>query len=746
MKKTGLGRLGTLAVSAVLALAPATAQDPDAPGNPRGNPARPGADDLKHPLGAKQRGLRSQALIDKVNRRAQGRVHRVASGQYVELELTRNDRVFVILAEFGTQIHPTYGGGPGPLHNQIPQPNRAVDNTSIWRPDFSRSHYENMYFTQMVDYYRSQSSGRYTVNGAVAEWVMVPFNEARYGNNLCGSSVCSTVWLLIRDAINIWTADRLAEGWTISQVKAYLDTFDRWDRYDHDGDGNFDEPDGYIDHFQIVHAGSGEETGGGAQGANAIWSHRWYAFFNLIGSAGPPFNKLGGLQFGASGVWVGDYTMQPEDGGLGVFAHEYGHDLGLPDAYDTSGGENSTGFWTIMSSGSYLGDGTVDIGSRPGDFNAWEKFQLGWLNYDVGFAGRNSAHRLGPAETNTKAAQGLFVVLPDRQRQLILATPPEGTHAWWSGMGDDLDNNMTRSITVPSGSPTLNMQLWWNIEQDWDYAYVEVSTNGGASFTSVAGSVTTNTNPNGQNFGNGITGSSGGWVAATFNMSAYAGQTVLLRLRYWTDGFVQGKGLLADSITLGAFTDGAESGANGWTLNGFKASTGVETSFHFNAYVAEYRQYRGYDEGLRTGPYNFGFLNTLPSWVEHFPYQDGLLVSYWDSSMADNDTSIHPGEGLILPVDAHPGPLLRPDGTVWRARVQAYDSTFGLEPTDAITLHVNGVAAHHSSLPAAPEFNDMNAYWSPATPLAGVVVPRTGTTIRVVNTNAQGSFMEVIVQ
>ncbi|WP_345298486.1 immune inhibitor A domain-containing protein [Candidatus Villigracilis affinis] len=49
-----------------------------------------------------------------------------------------------------------------------------------------------------------------------------------------------------------------------------------------DGDGNFDEADGYIDHFQIVHAGVGEETGGGAQGEQAIWSHRWYTSYQGI--------------------------------------------------------------------------------------------------------------------------------------------------------------------------------------------------------------------------------------------------------------------------------------------------------------------------------------------------------------------------------------------------------------------------------------------------------------------------------
>lgn len=732
------------AVTAAASL-PAWSQNED-PGSPPGNSS--GAhrkNDLKHPLGARQRGLRQQALQERLRGVGQGKIHRVASGQYVELGIERNDRVFVILAEFGDAINAVTMGTPGPRHNQIAAPNRALDNNTIWQPDYSRAHYENMYFTKMVDYYRAQSSGRYTINGTVVEWVRVPFNEARYGTNLCGGIVCSTVWQLVRDAINIWTADRIAGGMTPAQVKAYLDTFDRWDRYDHDGDGNFDEADGYIDHFQIVHAGEGEETGGGAQGENAIWSHRWYAYFNQAGITGPAFNKLGGTQFGTSGMWVGDYTIQPENGGLGVFAHEYAHDLGLPDQYDTAGGDNSTGFWTIMSSGSYLGDGTVDIGSRPGDFTAWEKFQLGWLNYDLAVAGKSSAHRLGPAETNTKAAQGLIVLLPDRVRQTFLATPIQGAKAWWSRSGDNLDNRMTRSVSVPVGG-TLTMQLWYDIELDWDYAYVEVSTDNGATFVRVAGNVTTNTNPNGQNFGNGITGSSGGWVPASFNLAAFGGQTVLLRLRYWTDGAVQGKGLLADSIVLGSFSDGAETGANGWTLQGFQASTGTEASSSFNAYIAEFRQYRGYDTGLQTGPYNFGFRNSRPDWVEHYPYQDGLLISYWDVFFSDNNTSEHPGGGLILPVDAHPSPLMRASGVPWSARVQSYDSTFGLDPTDAITLNTLGLPSFHPSLPPVPVFYDLNDYWSPATPLSGVQVPRTGASIRVVNTSAQGNFMEVQVR
>ncbi len=54
---------------------------------------------------------------------------------------------------------------------------------------------------------------------------------------------------------------RWPPGRTDAQINADLKSFDQWDRYDFDGDGNFNEPDGYIDHFQIVHAGGDQADG-----------------------------------------------------------------------------------------------------------------------------------------------------------------------------------------------------------------------------------------------------------------------------------------------------------------------------------------------------------------------------------------------------------------------------------------------------------------------------------------------------
>ena len=108
-----------------------------------------------------------------------------------------------------------------------------------------------MYFNRMAKYYQTQSSGRYSVDGAVTEWVKVPFNEALYGRNYCGGIVCNTTKALIRDAMAVWDDNQLKAGKTMADITAYLKTFDVYDRYDLDGDGNFNEPDGFIDHFQI---------------------------------------------------------------------------------------------------------------------------------------------------------------------------------------------------------------------------------------------------------------------------------------------------------------------------------------------------------------------------------------------------------------------------------------------------------------------------------------------------------------
>lgn len=725
-------------------------------------------DNPSHPLGDKQNALKLKAVQAKLNGKTSGPVKEVAKGQFVELERQGEDSIWTVIGEFGAADSPfniLQSGIPGPLHNAIPEPDRATDNTTIWAADFTSEYYEELLFSEvpgaisMRNFYIEQSSNRYTVNGEVSDWVEVPYNAAHYGRDYCGGIVCAQTWRFVDDSIDAWYQAQLDAGKTVAEINDYLAQFDVWDRYDSDGDGNFNEPDGYIDHFQSVHAGEGQETGGGAQGSDAIWSHRWYAYYSANGPDGAGPNAQGGVKVGASNYWIGDYTIEPENGGVGVFAHEFGHDLGLPDLYDTSGNvggaENSVAFWSLYSSGSYgsTGEANEGIGSKPIPMSAYEKIVLGWSNYEVVGHGQSASIKMGPATDNTKQAQQLVLLLPDKALTTTVGDPYSGSYFYYSDSGNNLNNAMSREVTLAAGAPMLSAKVKFDIEFDWDYAYLTV--NG----TPVATDLSTNTNPNGNNFGEGITGSTGGnWVDLNADLSAFSGQTVTIGFLYSTDAAVVEQGLFVDDITIDGNPtpfDDAESDP-GWAYNGFVRTTNTVSKYFFNAYFAEFRTYRGYDDGLRTGPYNFGFQDNplLGNWVEHFPYQDGLLVWYYDESFANNNVGSNCAAGncggLVLPVDAHPELLLRPDNAqVWRPRVQSYDSTFGLQKTDVVCLHLSSIEQCYGGLPAVSKFDDSQSYWVVPDPSishlgwSSVPVPHTGTTIEVKSISAKGNFMQV---
>ncbi len=370
-------------------------------------------------------------------------------------------------------------------------------------------------------------------------------------------------------------------GKSDADIKTMLSSYDQWDRNDFDHDGNFNEPDGYIDHFQIVHAGGDQADGDPIQGEDAIWSHRWKAYQST--GEGPTGNKDGGTQIGNTGLWVADYTVQPENGGVSVFAHEYTHDLGLPDLYDTSGpssaNENGVNYWSLMAQSREAGPNDVGIGTRASDLGAWDKLQLGWLDYEIvnpRTAGDKVA--LGPHEYNSAKAQAAVVNLPKKQVTTTLSRPvrrhevvverdrgrlrrhhgpqrgPAGRHVDPTSRRSGTSRTAVRR--TPATTPTSR------------------STTGPAGRPS-PGNITKPAE------NNGIDGSQTTWTPATFDLSAYAGKTVGLRLHYKTDpaaagndGTDQVPGLFADEIkvTNGAntlFTSGAEASPEGWTLAGF---------------------------------------------------------------------------------------------------------------------------------------------------------------------------------
>ncbi|MGC4804812.1 immune inhibitor A domain-containing protein [Micromonospora sp. DT233] len=800
----GLLGLSLTATGLVVGTSASAAPTPKRPAAAQ-SAAEPRVDhDLPDKLEEKRRALRQEGIsnvlsgrvkpqkingstVVKVGETAGGPAARSANSgptdQYVELARERTDKIFVILAEYGDQRHPDYPDkdinpdiqGPatfdGPQHNEIPEPDRAVDNSTVWQADYSADYFRKLYFgtgkgnESVKQYYESQSSGRYTVNGTVTDWVKVKYNAARYGRSddpiadedenpandpaVCADNVCSNTWNLVSDAANQWVADQLAKGRTDAQIKADMRAFDQWDRFDYDGDGNFNESDGYIDHFQIVHSGGDQADGDPILGEDAIWSHRW----SVAGNApvGPVYNRSGGTQIGNTGIWIRDYTIQPENGGRSVFYHEYAHDLGLPDDYNNiNGGDNNNEHWTLMAQSRVSAKNEQGIGDRGADLGAWNKLQLGWLDYEVVKAGQKKTLELGPEEYNSAKPQAAVVVLPPRSYTYDYGPPFAGTKQFFSGNDDDLDNSLTRAIDLTGKtSAAVSLKGRFDIETGYDYLFFEASTDGGATWDALPGTVdgqpippvsATDPTP-------GLSGSSEGrWTDINIPLNSLAGKVAQFRFHYVTDGGVSSGGFFGDDITVTAdgqpiSTDGAETGTGAWVAQGWSVVGETYTRLFDNYYIAGHRSYVSYDKYLKTGPYYFGYGTTRPDYVDHYAYQEGLLISYWNLRFTDNDTFEHPGEGRNMIIDSRPKPLYNLTGAPWRARVQVYDAPFSLTKADSFTLHINGRPQYIRGQAAQPLFDDTKQYWYPELPNHGVKLPATGTKIKVQERN--GTSMKV---
>lgn len=166
-------------------------------------------------------------------------------------------------------------------------------------------------------------------------------------------------------------------------------------------------------------------------------------------------------------------------------------------------------------------------------------------------------------------------------RTRVLPTDPRsGTALWWSDRADGLDSRLTREVDMAKATaPRLSFWTWFEIEKDYDYAYVAVSTDGGTRWTTLPSQATTREDPNGANLGDGFTGPSGGdkpaWVRQEVDLSAYAGMKILLRFQYVTDPALSLHGMAIDDIEIpGVFTDDAETDGD-WQAAGFVRSTNL---------------------------------------------------------------------------------------------------------------------------------------------------------------------------
>lgn len=147
-----------------------------------------------------------------------------------------------------------------------------------------------------------------------------------------------------------------------------------------------------------------------------------------------------------------------------------------------------------------------------------------------------------------------------------------GNYSFWSNLGNESDMILTREFDFTGVSSPINLSywMWYDIEEDWDYLYLEVSTDG-QTWEIITTPSGTDSNPSGNSYGWGYTGQSGGWKLEEVDLSQFAGQKVQIRFEYVTDAAVNGEGLLLDDISIDAinYQSDFEADDGGWEAAGF---------------------------------------------------------------------------------------------------------------------------------------------------------------------------------
>jgi immune inhibitor A len=615
----------------------------------------------------------------------------------------------------------------GPLHNQVPAPGPR-DNNTLWYDDTTPELYDELYFgvgpnagvivnhpnlgtldlrgNTMANYYLEQSEGKFLPKGEVyPKWLQAAHSEGWYGADNCSGSNHNVLAPdLVREVVDGVNADDLSFPWQ-----------------DFDGDEN-----GVVDNFTVIHAGMGQESGGGAQGDFAIWSHA--SAINL------PTGYLACAK-GAAGcpdrdIFVREYSMDPEMIDVGVIAEEFGHAaFGLPDIYTTDA-QASPSNWAIMEAGSW--NGPVG-GMQPAPFPLVFRYLVGWANpVEVDYTTGPTFANVGQLSLRPKwAEQGIKVNLPDT---VIDIPNPLGTgKAWWSDRADVADFYLAHDFDLAGATaPIFSFASYWSFEEDFDYGYFEVSDDSGATWTKL---------PDMDGIfvddGNGEWGLNGeDQGTLRFDLAAYKGKSITLRLHYTSDVGVQWAGWFADDFKLadgGAtlFTDDVESGTDGWSTNHFVIVPLTRTYPVY--YMAEWRNSSGFDKGLAY-PYTTIYSDDATNqWeVDRCPYTvPGMLLwlrngAYdWDYTLYDSiyDPPSYGPKHALLVVDSHFWPLeWEGMGTSeahlrLNSRCQPGNATFTLQDTTPYTVRRSNAAGDiletktFDPLPAVAQFHDSVGYY-----------------------------------
>jgi immune inhibitor A len=683
--------------------------------------------------------------------------------------------ILVLAVDFGGTDTFTYSGefnggcktqtvppaaASGPLQGQIPPPGPR-DNNTIWyapKKTGDAKFYEKLIFgTEGVgrvrldlkdpvdgkpginlsgytvqDYYDHMAgTGNVALSGVVEGWLTVDHSEGYYGAPNCSKGWDdgggpATPAHLVRDAL-----EKFKEAHPDYYTDTSPDAF--WKQFDANHDG-------YVDSLWIIHAGMGQEAEGGEQGELAIWSQssslRTWNYKVYEGDNSTPDDD----------IYAGPYTLQPENADLGVLVEEFGHNFfGLPDLYSTDI-ENSVGFWSIMSGGTWGGwlGGATPVGmplwfrmiAQCGKDDSGKIRFCNWHEpiQTLPFNTPSTTAAIGRLESTPAGAyKGLKIDLPDVVDNGLENRAGSGKGAYTGTGLDNLDMTLDRKVCIGKNAVgRLTFQTVWDMEEDRDYGYVMVKSGNDWILLDDLDGVLRETNPYGTNLGHGLTGY--GNQKLRFDLSHYRGKTLTLRFRYRTDASKTGPGwwidnLRLDGISLSQFENAVAPSTFPGFVNSSPGWTVVPTATSYpNYYLVEWRTGTKYDKMLRTA-YVTNYSDEDEWQVERVPYNiPGAVIYYCNTfykssyslkSHMESDPSLGPKNPLLV-VDMNYGPMrLGTTGQVLDARRASYDAALTLQPTKAFSISQIDTGStilkgpwKFASKTAVTQFDDAKGYYA----------------------------------
>ncbi len=622
----------------------------------------------------------------------------------------------------------------GPLHGAIPYPGGSVtetiDNQTLYYPstepaDYARLIFGRTGYTEPIragdpnlndgagvdisgltvqSYFDAQSDGRVAITGTIAPWVALDMPEAYYGIDQCLPGFSPRA---IPDeqlgSLTEMTVDAAEKLKTMDPAYA---SHEFWRSKDTDGDG-------IVDSLWVIHAGRGQEYGGGSEGEQAIWSRAIdIPGGHVIHDGGTPDDE-------SDDIRLGPVAIMPEDSDIGVMIEEFGHSFfDVPDLYTTDA-SNSVGWWAPMSSGIWGGDLG---GVRPVNMPLWFRMTAacggqpcGWAEpvASVSYTTAGETVVLGQAGTPAGGTvedpdspyfgqtihEGLRVDLPTQVESLPNRAGDGG--GAYTGPGSGSAKILDRQIDLdrlPAGDgPFLHLGAYWSIPRFWGWFHVEVDPDGDGEYESLPDLdghfLSQEDDPFGLNSGWGATGQDAEPTTLRFDLSAWRGQQLPLRLRYITFRGGPGTGVWVDDAAvvinelgqdLRFEVDDFEAGLGDWQVQGWEAVP--YTLHHPHHYLVEWRNADNWDRSL-LGAYQTNYRDADEWRVDRVPANlPGALVMYRNlkypfSGALEPQMADPPSWGAkygLLVVDPNYPPVERPSGGPFSGALQSLDAALAL--------------------------------------------------------------------